>query len=682
MSSKQRKRKSEAKEKKKPETSPKVTTTTTRRSSAEPPSSSTSSAPQVSPTTFPDILSPAASAPEREVSAEEVLQASINFRTSHSSSIGDGFDASAVSERFMYPSVDQMPIPIRSFDEEVKVQVRAIPIAATAVAEEEKQEVRGVKSAIAVETAATYIPTSAAAVYIEAYDDPVMRKIREEERIMSHARMESLVDPNEVVAEATFEGEDWAEDAKPAAQVAYASAASNSSEYGEITDHEVHPADMENGVQAELVGEADYSFQRAVATPMMATAAVAQEDYLTEEATVLDSKPAAAPTGWSNDESAQARVLGTSPQDQTMWTTQTQDAVLEEIAVTGVDEAEAMVVEFAEEIHPSDLEATGVEAELIGRDYSHGESLQGSQMWVEQEEQINVTSGYAVATATGVDSDDAYDMVDGAAQATVVEISPGVDSNENGAHATIVDISEDIHPADLEVEGVQADFVGDQEARPWDEQETHATVTDATTFATATAAELDGNEEYDGETNAEAQATVVSIADDFHPSDFEVPGVRAELVGREFVRAESLPETPQAQTLPMMSTPVFPNPRSVSAPDCHSTNPFEDDPEDTPAMSRDGLAALDAMELSPYQTQPTKFVAPPPIPSRSAANRAQSHISVGSRISSLSSSGEGGATGAHPGGMIRAASTSSNQSVEVLSPTQRATQQVVSHALF
>jgi hypothetical protein len=375
-------------------------------------------------------------------------------------------------------------------------------------------------------------------------------------------------------------------------------------------------------------------------------------------------------------------VLGASPQDETIWTTQTQDAVLEEIAVTGVDEAEAMVVEFAEEIHPSDLEATGVEAELIGRDYSHGESLQGSQAWVEQEEQADVTSGYAVATATGVASDGAYDMVDGAAQATVVEISQEADINANGAHATIVDISEDVHPADLEVAGVQAEFVGAQEARPWDEPENHIADLDTTAYATATATEFDVFEQYDGESNVEAQATVVSIADDFHPSDFEVSGVRAELVAREFFRAESLPETPQAQTLPMISAPVLSNPRSVSAPDCHNTNPFEDDPEDTPAMSRDGLAALDAMEPSPYQTQPTKFIAPPPIPSRSAANRAQSHTSVGSRISSLSSSGEGGVTSARPAGMARAGSTSSNQSGEVLSPTQRATQQVVSHAML
>ena len=472
---------------------------------------------------YAEELLPAATAiPQREVSAEEILQASIHFKSSHSeSSLAITSDA-AISDQMLYPAIDYTPCYAAAGEEKQEEAV--------AMAEEEKQE-----EGVIIGAAAT-VPTFA--VYIEN-DDPAMRKIMEEERMMNHARMKSMMASNDVVVQPT------SEDSKPSAQaVAYASITEHDvhpadMDHGvqaaSITEHDVHPADMDHGVQAELVGEADYSPQHAVAIPAMPTIAMAHDDYMTDEAAeaiVLDSKPAAAPPGWDT-ESAEATVLGDSTQHQAVWTTHQEESVFEDIAVTGRDEDEATVVDIAEDVHPADFDAPGVQAELIGREYSHCEALQGNQSWAGIEEPVAVadtTTGYAVALATGVVSTEVYDVI-----------------ASGESQATIVSITEDVHPADIELPGVQAEFMGGgyshgeslQLSQVWADDQQVAVSDHMHNDVVATAADITSADAYDDFTSGEAQATIVDIREDVHPADIELPGVQAEFIGGDYSHGES-----------------------------------------------------------------------------------------------------------------------------------------------
>lgn len=605
---------------------------------------------------------------QREESAGEILQASLNFKRSHTAGLRSETTA---RDRMLYPSVEDASLYIASREEK----------------QEETEFMMGDdRHDMAVAMAPGASVGSGTYVYIED-DDPVIRKILEEERLLNRAKMESAstMASHEMVVRATTE------DSKPPAQaVAYAS----------IRDDYFHPADLDFGVQAELVGEADYSPHEAFSIPTMPTIAMISDEHTGEEATVLDSKPAALPSGWAS-ESAEATVLGDSNQHLAVWTTHHGEVAFEEIAVTGRDEAEATIVEIGDDIHPADLDSMGVQAELIGRDYSHSESMQGRQAWALSEGAVAVAEaspGYAFPFVGGDLACESYDVVaDRSSHVEVVNFADHAypadaeaeylgtdyvngdtldsqiwtaqeqlysDSVNHGfangeAQAVVLDITEDVHPADLEAPGVRAEFLGReysqensfQRPRTWAEtDDTQVTTGSDGVFATVTNVERAG----DGATPLGGQATAVAVVDDFNASTAResTGGVRAELFGRNYERAESLPSTVQ-HAHALLISPVESSRRSVSSPACHLTNPFEADPSDTPAMSRDGLAALDAMELNSWTQRPVSsptpvkvIPPPPPIPSRSGSRREHSHTSNNSRVSSAGSSGDSGGVSA------------------------------------
>lgn len=602
-----------------------------------------------------EVQATAACGVQMEESAEEVLQASINFRNARSSNSSYLRNGGTVYARMLYPSLDAT-----SFD---------------ALSGEEKRE-----ETEFVTVGASALP-DVVSVYFED-DDPVTRKLLEEERLMQSVRTGSMMTSKAVASHVE------AEDSKPPAQqVAYASA------YHE----DESPDDINLGVRAELVGESDFSSYHAFSSSSMNAVAMSNDGILTEEAIVLDSKPAALPSRWSN-ESAEATVLGDSPQNVAVWTTRHTGENLEEIAVTGRDEAEATIVEIAEDIHPADLDSDGVQAELIGRDFSHVASHQGHQSWDISERRAvvsEVSPGYAIACVENAVADESI-------QGTIVSFSDDFHSAGQGAssltaqyvgrdysqgdslvwtdsdqpfvnsasqvfsageqHAMVVEITENLHPADLDEPAVQAEFVGRDfsQGEPLEGNQAWAEPADRQAnvvfddYAVVTASNFDrvGG----GTGNVEADATVVAFA-----HGMERNGPSAEPVGRIVGRAESFPGTPQ-HAHALLVSPVGIGHRSVSAPGCHT--PLEYDHNNlTPRLAAD-TNPMNAM----YPVKET----PPPIPPRSAAGRELSYNSNGSQFSMGSSNGETG-NGVQQSASSRSASAGSvSNSGELLSQAQRA----------
>lgn len=567
-----------------------------------------------------EVQSVAVGGVQAEESAEEVLQASINFRSAHTdfSPTGSLRNEATVRAHMLYPSLDATPL--------------------SAASGEEKRE----ETAYAM-AGASSLP-NVVPLYFED-DDPVTRKLMEEERLTWSARMRSMTTPYEA-----FEYVD-AEDSKPPAQeVAYASAYQD----------DLFSDGMNLGVRAELVRESDDSLHRTFLVPSMDTVSMTNDFSLTEEAIVLDSKPAALPSGWSN-ESAEATVLGDSPQDDAVWTTSREAENLEEIAVTGIDEAEATIVEIAEDVHPADLDSPGVQAELIGRDYSHGASLQGSHAWDLPERSgvlSEATPEYTFASARDV-------VADGTLHGTIVSFAdedvaglatshverdysrgdslawtgfdqPFADSTSQlltmgVEQAMIVDITEDLHPADLDGPGVQAEFVGRDfsqgevlgESQAWAEPVNREASVSFDNYALATATNVDRGDDV---CNVDSGATVVAFAQEIGRTD-----PRAEPARAIVERTGSYPGSVQ-QTQALLVAPIGLSHRSVSAP--VSQAPLE--------YYQNNLTTRGAMDSSTMNsTYPVKET-PPPIPSRSAAVREHSHNSIGSQFSRASSNGDGG----------------------------------------
>ena len=398
----------------------------------------------------PVTNNPQSTPPRREESVEEILEASIKYHRTESSlqEIMQGLrhSSSTIESGGLYPSIDQLN---EEDQNDQKIGVAAVDSKAESVELANGGDLSQVvvtataaAAAAPLSAAAAAASTSmpAAAVVVETLDDdPVLRKLRQDEQealrmsfhsstnstmlpeVVAEATLETEVTGAAVVAEATLETihsaaaavmaqasfEDDMEmkpaalpsvaahteettpaqvvNAYPDAMVqAYASIPHEEADVVAITDDFVHPSDMSsNDVQAEFIGQ-DYSGSynlettattttatTTTTTTAAAAAAPAPEAYATaepfdtEEAEVLDTKPAATAPGWTN-ESHEATVLETRPQNQ-LWTEEEEVVLAEEIAVTGRDEAEATVVDISDDFHPSEGAGdVGVQAELIG----------------------------------------------------------------------------------------------------------------------------------------------------------------------------------------------------------------------------------------------------------------------------------------------------------------------------
>lgn len=149
--------------------------------------------------------------------------------------------------------------------------------------------------------------------------------------------------------------------------VAVAAMPTEAADVVQITEHDVHPAEIDSSDAqvAELIGD-DYSSSYAMVPPAAAAVASIEATTIDEETatevTVLDSKPAAIPNPWS--EETTATVLETRPSANETWSRA--DEEVGEVTVDAIVEEEASVVDITEDVHPAEM-ANDVEAEFIGR---------------------------------------------------------------------------------------------------------------------------------------------------------------------------------------------------------------------------------------------------------------------------------------------------------------------------
>jgi hypothetical protein len=257
-----------------------------------------------------------------------------------------------------------------------------------------------------VATAELSPPPPATATVMETVqdlsDDVVARKLLEEELLMSGRTLEEYLEearrvereasvariPSPLVEETNEE-----DDRKPAAvpqreptsrfsPPVAAMLDEQQATVVDITEHDLHPCDFgSDDVHAELIGE-DYSVAVASQAAAISTAtaeptvgAVQVEDGAAEEATVLDSKPAAqsSPSDWTERPDEEARVLETTNPPSHSWD---DPGDTSEVTVDGVVEEEASVVDITEQfVHPADTDEHEAQATLIGEDHSRSVPL-------------------------------------------------------------------------------------------------------------------------------------------------------------------------------------------------------------------------------------------------------------------------------------------------------------------
>ena len=340
---------------------------------------------------------------EREASAEDILEASIKFQRS-------SFRGSSPRNLDLYPSINQLEATERitnasltacefpfhpgiiennETEEGFTVSAHAITVDSRDFAVATLEEDRHHQPSVAISTAD---------MVEDAYDDDfVTRKMMEEALLAQQAKMDSMsfsggrhftldmptptvaamlataFDGSEtsIIAEATLEETDDQQEMKPAAAIASVSIVEDEERAScvvEITD-DFHPFEFigDNTTTAEFICE-DYS-QRTEPQHTVTNATITGDDdtEVTEVAVVLDTQGnVQSNSDWSSA-SVEATVLGTKPQPEIY---RQPEEVVEEISVTGVDEAEATVVAITEDIHPSEITSDSVRAELIGRDFS------------------------------------------------------------------------------------------------------------------------------------------------------------------------------------------------------------------------------------------------------------------------------------------------------------------------
>jgi hypothetical protein len=262
---------------------------------------------------------------QREESAEEVLQASLNFdRSSPPAHVSVGGTRSGAS---LYPSLDGL-------DQDV-------------LNEEEKEEITELAS----------VPLYAAASIQESTTEATILATAQDEELLAMKR-------------AAYAGE-FSSDLAPSQDQEATVVA--------IADDDVHPSDISHGaVQAEFIGHNNTLFDHSSSEPLSfdpdssytAVEAESADDTATE-ATVIDSAPISLEGDlplWKVTEEARvlAADVATPPSDRKPAAIEsTDDDEAEEFAVA---DQEAEIVEIQEEVHPLERSGAAAQAELIGTD--------------------------------------------------------------------------------------------------------------------------------------------------------------------------------------------------------------------------------------------------------------------------------------------------------------------------
>jgi len=348
---------------------------------------------------FIPAITPAQEFIVRESSAEEILEASINFQRVNSREYSTLYSA-------LYPSVDQLQstteTEVAASPTDSVLLVESTSIATLEMEEEQIFPVQEINNDSHVMSVAsldeqvdlTDVAVNAVAVY-KCDDDFVMLNTVKETRLISQAKTEinsltagwqcngegatlavaeasslcGLDSPGDSIeADTMTEVCELQQDKKPSAVASNSGTPEIENEdAGYVVEivEDVHPLEFTEGnaATAEFIREDYEQIQEFLPRVSETTFAEEVDEVTTEEGIVLDIKPAGQVSGWDGLP-VEATVLGVKPQPA-IWTHSDESEAV--ISVTGVDEDEASVVGIEGEIHPFDESSRGgVRAQLIG----------------------------------------------------------------------------------------------------------------------------------------------------------------------------------------------------------------------------------------------------------------------------------------------------------------------------
>jgi hypothetical protein len=395
---------------------------------------------------------------------------------------------------------------------------------------------------------------------------------------------------------------------------------------------DLHPSEfVHNSVQAEFIGQ-DYSanFAASAASPPVAAAATSAAsiddvyevtDEMEEEATeatVIESGPIEKATAeaWSSTVAEEARVLEEDTSNVEMVDLDSKPPAVdsatawvsseESDGVAFADE-EAEVIGITEEIHPSESIGNTTQAELIGSDFNCAIAVPSDGR--QELSVVGDTEEGAVEAATIVAGEEG-------------EVDQGVIEDvaivaEEGSQAV-----DGLPRSRAEQSEVQATFVVEDNFD--DGQDPHSIES-----ATHVAALVEGDYGSEAVSYSTEQATPVATISDANYGNGTVsystgPATPVATIpdASYDTGPVSLPKEPPVSAATVISAngeyegtsscsaPWPPRATATARAVCaHSVtgrlNPFEDDPSDSPAMSRDGLAAIDAVTEQEWMHTPS-----------------------------------------------------------------------------
>jgi hypothetical protein len=474
--------------------------------------------------------------------------------------------------------------------------------------------------------------------------DPVRRKILEEERIMSTLAQEGKEQHDQETQNQDYDGLTMS--------IPYAATTEANSILMSIDIHQN---------ETELMDLSNYSSSYTVPFSSAHSVAVTEGEHLADyEATVLDSKPAALPLRWSY-ESAEATVLRDAQDHQATWTTHHHsESIFEEIVVHGRDDAEAIVVDIVEHLHPADLDVGGVQAELIGSEYNHDESMQIPSFWSSPEERNSmfVNPNYVVSSQSDeietshsiqtAHNGDIMNRVREPANNVVVAVAERL--QHSTSHTDIENIfcsgeqslndsyqvAEHIQSSNLELyrpedEILLVDFNGnsylehggvrDELIRSYSTDEvlnvsqcpsdfrivSEPNYGHSTSFSNM--GNLDAvsihNDSADGQALGDTpEGLVIDIEEVFHPGDLSAPSVCAEFLGNDYSRVSSLESSQVRFGSSVSETVVIQDDHLINEPTCSST-PFSHE-----FNQRTESFGLDVARSNNDSSRPVSFIPP------------------------------------------------------------------------
>jgi hypothetical protein len=356
---------------------------------------------------------------QREQSAEEVLEASLNFDRSNSPAHVLRGTRSVES---LYPSLDGLDLE-----------------------EEEKEEITELAS----------VPMYATASIQESTEEATILATAEDEELLAMKRAAYAGEFSSIPAPAPLHDQE-------------ATVVS-------IAEENVHPSDLSVGaVQAEFIGQ-DYSSSsepRSFEPDSYTAVEVESADDTTTEATVIDSAPilfeGEIPL-WKVTEEATVLVgadVATPLLDRKPAAVEYTDQEAEEFAVA---DQEAEIVEIQEDAHPSELSDAAAEAELVGTDDNFNVAALTSPGRHAVAEAIVEEDGVSTYQEDDVIEEVAFIVEEGGVSTyqeddAIEEIACIGESVPLGTvadqEAEIVEIQEDVHPSELSDAAAEAELVG------------------------------------------------------------------------------------------------------------------------------------------------------------------------------------------------------------------------------